>query len=236
MKTGRFARRSIWAGAITAAAMLLATSSAYAALGTGACLAQKRVVWGAFRKCQATEHARALRGNVSDPAKCQARFEEALARITAKGVQAGVACRFGDNGDDTVTDFDTGLMWEKKTGANVFMSATWGDAMGNFISSCNGKSADGLTLGSGCSVYHDWRVPTVVELETILDVNAVGCGSGAPCIDPIFGLTLPYQHWSSTTTSFSNNQAWYVEFFDGFVSDDAKLSDLSTVRAVRVGL
>ena len=51
-----------------------------------------------------------------DLGKCQTQFEEKRAKIDAQAAKAAIACRYGDNGDQTVTDYDTGLMWEKKDG------------------------------------------------------------------------------------------------------------------------
>jgi hypothetical protein len=226
----------VTARVIAVVALLLAANRADAKLTPGGCLAQKRTIWATWRKCQANQQARALRGKTSDLSKCDTRFGGTFNRIADRAQNAGVPCRFTDNADGTVTDYDTGLMWEKKDGTTVLLHWTWNAAMTDFISACNGKSADGVNLGTGCPVYHDWRVPTVAELQGILNLSVPGCGAGTPCIDPIFGPTLAYQHWSSTTLSFSNYQAWYVEFYDGFLNDDVKSSEFGTVRAVRSAL
>jgi len=34
---------------------------------------------------------------------------------SAKATKAAIACRYRDNADSTITDYDTGLMWDKKT-------------------------------------------------------------------------------------------------------------------------
>lgn len=117
----------------------------------------------------------------------------------------GVACRYGANGDGTVTDYDTGLQWEQKTDdATVHdkdNTYTWntlggqppsGTLFTNFLGSLNGaSSSDGTTI-AGCFAGHcDWRLPSVVELLAITDTTVAGCGSGPPCIDQaVFGPTV----------------------------------------------
>jgi len=95
-------------------ALLLAASVADAALTTGTCLAQKRVAWATLRKCQGTEEAKQLKGKTADLAQCLTKLQTALAKITAKATKAAIACRYRDNGDGTVIDYDTGLQWEQK--------------------------------------------------------------------------------------------------------------------------
>jgi hypothetical protein len=63
-----------------------------------------------------------------------------------------------DNEDGTVTDMNTGLMWQKDPGDKV----TFDEAL---------KRADTLVLGG----HDDWRVPTIKELYTLIDFRG---GSG----------------------------------------------------------
>src|SRR5262245_6364361 len=102
--------------AIAVAVLLLGDSaSTHAALTTPACLAKKLKEWGKLRNCQAKENAKALQGKPANPAKCQTKFDEKLAKLTAQATAAAIACRYGVNGDGTATDYDTGLVWEQKT-------------------------------------------------------------------------------------------------------------------------
>ena len=83
-------------------------------------------------------------------------------------VQSGEAWpepRFEDNGDGTVTDHLTGLVWLKN--ANCFGTRTWANA----LTSCNSlaSGACGLTDGSAAG---DWRLPNVVELESLVNIGA----------------------------------------------------------------
>jgi hypothetical protein len=189
------------------------------------------------------------------------------------GTVTGGSTRFTDNGDGTVTDHTTALMWEKKTGTvgaavdcstttcsspqNVNNGYQWcqdgnhnlvcdhfglysdnppdGGAFGDFLARTNGVLCS-LNTCTGLGGHTDWRLPTIAELKTIVDLSATGCGSGSPCINPIFGPTVPNYYWSATTyAGGSPGTAWGVYFDHGFVLTNAKWFDLY-VRAVRGGL
>jgi hypothetical protein len=99
----------------------------------------------------------------------------------------------------------------------------------------NCASADGVTQSGGFAGHCDWRLPTIAELQTIVDLSAPGCGGGSPCIDEtVFGPTAAFIYWSSTTDSVIPGLAWDVFFNSGFVFNDPKVVPLH-VRAVRGG-
>jgi hypothetical protein len=173
--------------------------------------------------------------------------------------------RLVDNGDGTVTDRQTGLQWEQKTtdvgsGANlsdphdVDNRYSWSITAGPdgtvftfFLAGLNhgatgvGNCAgDGSTQVGGFAGHCDWRLPTIVELRTILDTTVSGCGSGTACINPIFGPTAATGnsdvYWSATTSAADNNFVATVNFSDGSVPSVTKFSTLGTfARAVRGG-
>lgn len=64
----------------------------------------------------------------------------------------GTAPAYRDNGDGTVSDLITGLMWQKGSLANV----AWGDAPGAAAKATTGGHAD-------------WRVPTIKELYSLMN-------------------------------------------------------------------
>lgn len=150
-------------------------------------------------------------------------------------VQAGAPLSYTDNLDGTITDNNTGLMWEKK------------DSLDGFLDFNNLHDADNLYLWSGngsqetiwdwlddvnaeeFAGYDDWRIPNVKELQSIVDYERFN-----PSIDPIFGPTVTFGYWSSTSSAFLDG-AWFVNFFIGEVNIDSKDGD-GHVRAVRGGL
>lgn len=113
-------------------------------------------------------------------------------------LQASIAyaAPFINNGNGTVTDSGTNLMWLRAEGG--FMP--WDDA----LSYCGG-----LSLGG----YSDWRLPNIKELESLTDDTR-----SDPAIDTHF-LTDAHAsaYWSSTTSADGPNDAWGVFVFDGIV-------------------
>ena len=160
-----------------------------------------------------------------------------------------------DNGDGTVTDNQTGLMWEKKTGTvgtpnpdlhDVNNSYTWssvvppnqnpdGTLFTPFLATLN---LDASSSGSStCFANHcDWRIPTIVELQGIL-LTPYPCGT-SPCIDPTFGPTPASKssYWSSSSFAGNPEDAWTVDFNNGFAYGfTGKAYEVGYARAVRGG-
>lgn len=96
---------------------------------------------------------------------------------------------------DTVTDSVTSLTWQRNHAA---MTYSWADA----VAYC-----EDLTL-AGSS---DWRLPTVIELESIADY-----GRFSPSIDlVIFPGTPGFQFWSASRNAAFDSYAWVVHFSQG---------------------
>jgi len=151
----------------------------------------------------------------------------------------------------TVFDHATGLEWEKKSDDRGIHDKenryTWsagepnwnpdGTAFTVFLAALNGGaalgvSADGLTSSGPCYASHcDWRLPTVSELNTIVD-----CSLGAPCVDPIFGPTQSNIYWSSSSFATDPYLAWVVCFECGLGGGTGYKTGFNYVRAVRGGL
>ena len=102
---------------------------------------------------------------------------------------------FIDNGDGTVTDQATGLMWGKDdcgTGLN------WPEALA-WVQQKNQENYLG---------HNDWRLPNAKELQSIVDYSRSPQTSNSPAIDPAFSVTsitdeggntnYPF-YWASTT-------------------------------------
>jgi len=116
-----------------------------------------------------------------------------------RGGQCGAVGNFVDNGDETVTDNNTGLMWQQDTGP---VNYNWKEA----LSYC-----ENLTLAG----YNDWRLPSANELQSLVDYSRYN-----PSIDTIFSNTVSSFYWSSTTFVSNTAIAWYVRFDNGRVRNN----------------
>lgn len=97
-----------------------------------------------------------------------------------------------DNGDGTVTDSNTGLMWMK---ADNGKGVTWEQAL---------AYAENSTYAG----YSDWRLPNAKELQYIVDYARSPDTTKSPAIDPVFKTSsitneagqedYPF-FWTSTT-------------------------------------
>jgi hypothetical protein len=115
---------------------------------------------------------------------------------------------FVDNGNDTIADLSTGLIWMKSdSGTGV----DWSGA----LAYCEANSTAG---------YNDWRLPNAKELQSIVDYSRSPATTNSAAIDPVFYSTpltaetgsadFPF-YWTSTTHVASNgsgNFAVYISF------------------------
>jgi hypothetical protein len=124
--------------------------------------------------------------------------------------------RMLDNVDGTVTDKETGLMWQQgETGAMTWKAA---------LSYC-----ENLQLAD----YDDWRLPSRNELQSIVDYQAV------PAINKeAFPGAISGEYWSSTLYiahgAAHGSSPIYMDFYYPHVGCWGLLSNLN-VRAVRGG-
>jgi hypothetical protein len=117
-----------------------------------------------------------------------------------------------DNGDGTVTDTVTGLMWQKATAPGTY---SWQSA----LSYC-----EDLPLAG----YADWRLPNRNELQSLADYSRYH-----PAIDQLLvSSTESYFYWSSTTLAADPTLAYFVRFDNGLVDFYYKWYSFY-VRAVR---
>jgi len=237
--------RALWS-AVVAGVVLMSAIVPAGALTPDACLAKKLKEWGKLRKCQATENGKVLQGKTADPATCLTKFDDKLAALNSKATTAGIKCRYGVNGDGTVTDYDTGLQWEQKTDdgsvhdkdngyswSATFSPSANGTAFGSFLAELNFSSSnDGIAFTACFAGHCDWRLPSLAELQTIVD-----CSQGTPCVDQtVFGPSIGQGYWSANSATISPASAWYLNMNDGSVSFTGKDDPLFIVRAVRSGL
>jgi hypothetical protein len=215
------------------------------------CQEAKLKARGKLELCLNKNSAKVLGGKPDASAACQTKFSGALTK-------AGT-CRYLDNGDQTVSDLDTGLQWEKKDNADGIVNSsnphdvdnslyTWSDsppaangtAFTDFLDKLNRATAPGGNPPiTGCFAGHcDWRLPTTVELHGIFDATQGQCNGGSGgCIDPVFGPTQA-DSYLSAISSPTLSTGVYAVFFNtgGGVSNGVSKTDPDYVRAVRGGL
>lgn len=153
-------------------------------------------------------------------------------------LQRGVSRFFRDNGDGTITDDATGLMWEKLSDDDSIHDKdngyTWSDAFASKIAMLNSASFAGRD---------DWRLPNRFELETLVHLDAMpaatwppfeqGCAPG--CNVLLCSCTMGTTHslyWSSSSFAYAPTNAWVVSMSEGRVYPDLKYLGYG-VRAVR---
>ena len=121
--------------------------------------------------------------------------------------------RFIDNGDGTVTDGETNLIWQKDSAPERISRP---EAQ-SYIQQLNEKNFAG---NSG------WRLPTNEELSTLMLSRE---NSRRLFLDPIFGSQRCF--WSATTRG--HHVACYVDFYYGGVYRFPENYVNHSVRAVR---
>ena len=135
--------------------------------------------------------------------------------------------QFEQHDDGTVTDKNTGLMWQRclvgQTGVDCAADAaktfSWAEAL----------LYPGLKTGqSALAGYQDWRLPNIRELASLVELQ---------CSNPAINLTLFPNNgvghlWSSSPYRFYPHYAWFLDFADGiFIYGDRQYKKF--VRLVR---
>ena len=132
---------------------------------------------------------------------------------------------FVDNGDATVTDNATGLMWAQDDSGEPM---DWETAL---------AYAEESNYGG----YEDWRLPDIKELQSIADYSGI-----LPSVDPVFNVTgifneagnddYPY-YWSSTSNPYidphDEDGYWYAWYLASGYAVDADGNDTHGAGAVR---
>ncbi len=135
-----------------------------------------------------------------------------------------------DNGDGTVTDIKTGLMWKKclegvggaLCGTGSPSSFTWQTAL---------EQPNVVNSGSGFAGYHDWRLPNIKELLSLVEEQ---CFYPAINLNRFPNTTDVSVVWSGSPYASDSNLAWLVLFNYGY-SLDGNRNDSINARLVRGG-
>ena len=114
--------------------------------------------------------------------------------------------RFTDNGDGTVTDNLTGLIWLKN--ANCFGTQNWQTS----LNSANTLASGSCGLFDG-SLAGDWRLPNIIELESLIDAQR---SSPSLPADHPFASVQSNIYWSSSSYTIFG-YAWKVDMDEGGV-------------------
>ncbi len=149
-------------------------------------------------------------GGIGPKPQSEAETHDYYVRCVRGDLSITVTPNFTDNGDETVTESSTSLMWQQ----SGTLSMTWETA----LSQC-----ESLTLAG----YTDWRLPNIKELRSLSDDDNLFY----PSVNTTyFTLTDTYSqtttvYWSSTTRENKTTQAWFVDFYHGLVSHTGKIGN-----------
>lgn len=136
---------------------------------------------------------------------------------------------FVNNGDGTISDLATGLMWQMSDDGDT---KDWQEAL---------EYTEKLELAG----YSDWRLPNIKELQSIVDYSKSVKTTGTPAINNLFvlskiidpvGNTNYGYYWSGTTHQDGNNiadSASYVAFGEAQGKMFGELLDVHGCGAVR---
>jgi hypothetical protein len=155
----------------------------------------------------------------------------------------GLEIKYADNGDGTISDLNTGLMWQKDAGEKMTYS----------------QAVTGVSTFS-LAGYSDWRLPTIKELYSLIDFRGIDPSGGAssgmiPFIDTDYfdfeygdaskGERLIDSQWTTNSvyksTVMGGQEGFFgVNFADGrikcYPTADFKLYFTKYVRGSSYGL
>jgi len=143
--------------------------------------------------------------------------------------------RFVINGDGTVSDYRTGLIW-KRCREGRFTGSVGGVCESGIDSVKNWQAAFSAVNDANSSEFagaSNWRLPNVKELMTLVEHQ---------CRDPAINTNIfPFvlistvsRYWTSTPYANKKEDAWVVDFKDGITGHSNKNSDPKAWRFVRL--
>lgn len=151
------------------------------------------------------------------------------------GLRAGVTWpspRFTDNGDGTITDNLTALMWLKDascmTNHYPGFDTDWarGDGAVDWPSALEFVAGIGARRFPACGGPHtDWRLPNVREFRSLVDHGRTA--PALPTNHPFTGGAGPTTFWSSSSSASQPDSAWRVDLWTGATDAVLKLGGLA---------
>ncbi|EMJ96488.1 putative Ig domain-containing protein [Leptospira alstonii] len=136
------------------------------------------------------------------------------------------------DGGLTVTDNNTGLVW--KTCHEGRSGATCTTGTNSYLSLATATTAcNNLNAGAGYASRTNWRLPTISEIETLVDFNV---GTSPRTFTAFFpGATGSYYYWSSTLYNPDTTKSLVLYFSDGSTTWTDKTVAGSLARCVSPG-
>ncbi len=135
---------------------------------------------------------------------------------TPKGANLNVRCvagnplpplAFVDNGNGSITDQNTGLIWQKCADGQAALTCL--GAVTNNTQTASYASCNALNVANFAG-RNDWRLPNANELLSIVDHSVTN-----PSISATFPFVTPQAHWTSTSSSNTPSAGIVVSFFNG---------------------
>ena len=146
-------------------------------------------------------------GGIGNHSKSETISAGGIKKFHAKAVRdvttpTTISNHFTDNGNGTITDNLTQLVWQKVSNPNLF---TWENAL---------VYAEGLNLATAS----DWRLPNIKELQSLNDETVSN-----PSVNTTFFPTIgAHNYWSSTSLPNQTTKAWYWSTIFGVTTYDTK--------------
>ncbi len=148
-----------------------------------------------------------------------------------------------DDENEIVIDHVTKLQWQDNESAETDLIEGYYSALNIFdnydkiikfleVTGSDRSSLDAehycmsLNLGG----YHDWRVPKLKELLSIVDF-----GRSTPSINPIFENTASASYWTSNSYGYNADYRWGVDFATGIQDVNRLVNHKIHIRCVREG-